>query len=218
VTAGVVAAPREEGPTGWSAGACLLLAGLGGLAIGILTSFCQTWLPAELHSLANSAGSWSAAAFLLALPNRSPRLGIVLGPLALAAMLAGYALATFVRGFPMSTSTVVFWTLAAVVVGPVLGVGAAWARGGDPWRVALGAAPLTGILLGEAAYGLTVIADTTSPVYWVVQGVAGAACLLAVAIRTRAVGPTALAVVIAAALAIAFVGVYSGDLLALLPI
>ena len=89
----------------------------------------QGVLPSELGSLANSAGSWSLAAFLLALVDRVPWRGAILGALALAAMVVGYAVVTQVRGFPVSTRLVVFWGLAAVTVGPALGVGAAWTRG-----------------------------------------------------------------------------------------
>ena len=173
--------------------ACLLVCAFGGIAIGVITSFGQSALPDEVRSLANSAGAWSLAAFLLCLANRNPRLGLVLGPVALAAMLLGYDVATVVRGFAVSRSTIVFWGLAAVVVGPVLGVGAAWARGTDPRRVALGVAPIAGILVGEAIYGLTSIADATFGPYWVAQAVVGLAAIGWVALRTRSRRPPACA-------------------------
>ena len=197
----------------------MILCALGGLAVGVLTSFGQGGaLPAQVASLANSAGAWSAAAFLLCLSNRNPRLGLVLGPIALAAMLAGYDLATVVRGFPVSRSTILFWGLAAVVAGPVLGVGAAWARGDDPRRIALGVGPLAGILVGEAFYGLTVVAETTYGPYWVAQAIVGFACVAWVAARTRSLTATLACAAVAAVVAAAFVVAYSGDLLALLPL
>ncbi len=203
--------------SGWGAGACVLLCAIGGLAIGVLTSLAQGGaLPAAIASLANSAGAWTAAAFLLALPNRRPRLGLVLGPIALAAMLVGYDLATLARGFPVSSSTIVFWGLAAVVVGPVLGVGAAWARGAEPRRVALGVAPLAGILIGEAVYGLTFVADTTDARYWIGQAVVGVVAIAWVGARTRSLKATLLCAACAGAMAAAFVAAYSGNLLALL--
>ena len=76
-------------------GAADLLESLQGeVAIGVITSLGQSALPDEVRSLANSAGAWSLAAFLLCLANRNPRLGLVLGPVALAAMLLGYDVAT----------------------------------------------------------------------------------------------------------------------------
>ena len=131
-------------------------------------------------------------------------------------MLAGYDLATLARGFAVSTSTIVFWGLAAVVVGPVLGVGAAWARGTDPRRVALGVAPLAGILIGEAAYGLTVVAGSTDPRYWIGQAIVGAVAIAWVGVRTRSLVSILLCALAAAAIAVMFGAAYSGDLLALI--
>ena len=200
----------------WGARACLLLSGIGGLVVGILTSLGQGALPAEVASLANSAGAWCVAAFLLALPNRAARLGLVLGPLALLGMLAGYDLTTLARGNAVSTSTVVFWGAAAVVVGPVLGLGATWARDGDPRRVAIGVAPLAGILIGEAIHGLTAIADTTYGPYWVGEAVVGLALIAWVGARTRSATAVLLCAALAGAIAAAFVAAYSGDLPSLL--
>ena len=45
----------------------------------------------------------------------------MLGPIALLAMLVGYDLSTVVRGGAVSTSTVVFWGAAAIVVGAGVG-------------------------------------------------------------------------------------------------
>ena len=140
-----------------------------GMAIGGLTSFGQTWLPFELSPLANSSGSWVALAFGLCLSNRSPRRGGALGVLALASMLAGYVIVADLRGFPSAASTVLFWTVAAVIAGPVLGIGAAWAHSTDDRKVGLAFSPLLGVLLGEGIYGLRTLADTTPTVYWVCQ-------------------------------------------------
>ena len=128
------------------------IVGGGGLLVGALTAVGQGVLPSELGSLANSAGSWSLAAFLLALVDRVPWRGAILGALALAAMVVGYAVATQVRGFPVSTRLVVFWGLAAVTVGPALGVGRL-DRGPDRMRRALAAGLLGGIRSGRASTG-----------------------------------------------------------------
>jgi hypothetical protein len=47
----------------------------------------------------------------------------------------------------------------------------------------MGTALLAGIGVGEAVYGLTSIADSTSPVYWVLIGAAALALLVAMLIR-----------------------------------
>jgi hypothetical protein len=45
------------------------------------------------------------------------------------------------------------------------------------WRPALGTALLAGIGVGEASYGLTTVAGTTSPVYWWLIGAVAHALL-----------------------------------------
>jgi hypothetical protein len=53
-------------------------------------------------------------------------------------------------------------------------------------RAALGTALLSGIFVGEAAFGLTVVADSTSSVYWVAIGMGGAILLIGmVSLRVR---------------------------------
>ena len=163
----------------------LLLAVGAGLAIGIATSVGQGSLPYGLAPLSNSSGSWCLFAFALALLERDPRRAALVGFASLAAMLAGYALATELRGYPVGTSMFVRWGAAAAIAGPALGVGAAWLRGPDPLRAAAGVAPIAGILLGEGLYGLTVVAATTSVGYWIGELVLGLVVVVLAAIRIR---------------------------------
>ena len=109
----------------------IAIAGGGGLVVGVLTSIGQAALPDEIRSLANAASPWSAAAFALAAVagGRETLRSAILAAGSLLTMLAGYSLASTLRGFPVGASTTLFWVAAAVVVGPALGVGAAWSRG-----------------------------------------------------------------------------------------
>ena len=84
-------------------------------------------------------------------------------------MLAGYVIVADLRGFPSAASTVLFWTVAALIAGPVLGIGAAWAHGNDDRKLGLAFSPFLGVLLGEGIYGLRALADTTPTVYWACQ-------------------------------------------------
>jgi hypothetical protein len=152
----------------------LALAVLLAVAGGALTSFGQSWLPDELRSLANSSGSWCAVAFGVALLPRRPWGCVLAAVLGLLGLLAGYEATSVARGFAVSTGTVAEWVLAAVLVGPFLGVGAAGVVARRPWPAALGTGVLAGVLVGEGVYGLTVVADSTSPVYWTLSLVAGA--------------------------------------------
>jgi len=102
-----------------------------GLVVGGLTAYAQEWLPAEVGSLANSAGSRALVAF----------------------------------------------GLAALLVGPPPGLAAHWVRAGQPMLAAIGVAAMSGVLVGEGAYGLAFVADTTYPPYWWGSIVAGLALL-----------------------------------------
>ena len=165
-----------------------------------------------MRSLTNAASPWSAAAFALAAVagGRETLRSAVLAAGSLLAMLASYGLASTLRGFPVGASTTLFWAAAAVFVGPALGVGAAWSRGTDPRKAAAGVAVLASILVGEAVYGLTVIGDSTSPVYWTVQLVAGFGLIVVLGARLRSVAAGTLCAALTAAGAAAFYVLYSG--------
>ncbi|GAA4943667.1 hypothetical protein GCM10023224_28080 [Streptomonospora halophila] len=187
----------------------------GGLLVGCLTSYGQGLLPSALAPLANSAGSWSLIAFLLAMRGPRPWLCMLAASLSLAAMVLGYDLASVLRGYAASPVATAFWLTAAVVVGPVLGWGAATVRrrsGLAP--AAIGA--MSGVLVGEGVYGLLYIADTTSPLYWSGSVAAGTA-LLAWACVRRFPDPRSILLGTAATAltAAAFVGVYSSNVLVL---
>lgn len=184
-----------------------------GLLVGLLTSFGQGLLPESLSPMANSAGSWSLVAFLLA--GLCPRRGfaVAVGVLSLFAMVAGYDLASALRGFGVSLGGSLFWVTAAVVVGPFLGLG------GHALRVRNRLAPaavgaMSGVLIGEGVYGLTVISATTPAEYWWGSVTAGAALVAWAAVRRfpRAL-PVSAAVGLTALVATAFHLVYSLDLI-----
>ena len=211
---------RQPFPFPWSVGrtsVLVALVGLTGLLLGVLTAFGQKWLPVRVGSLANSTGSWCLVAFLLALLATSRRVAVVCGALALASLLAGYVLGASVRGYPSSRSLLVFWGLAAVLVGPILGLGADWVKSGRPALAALGTGAISGLLVGEGVYGLAFIADTTYPPYWWGEMIVGIALLCWVSMRRfRRLYLAALAVVFTLVVAVAFVQVYSQDLISMI--
>jgi Family of unknown function (DUF6518) len=186
----------------------LLVAVGAGLAIGIATSVGQGSLPEGLSPLSNSSGSWCLCAFALALFERDPRRAALVGFASLVAMVAGYALATEFRGYPVGTSMFVRWGVAAVIAGPALGVGAAWLRGPNPLRAAAGVAPIAGILLGEGLYGLTVVAATTSVGYWIGEVAVGLTLVVLAAIRLRNGPGIALMLALSAIASVIFYLVY----------
>ena len=150
-----------------------------GGAVGVLTAYGQGWLGDGLGSLANSAGPWAVAATAVAVVARRPVAAVFVATLVLICCELGYAVTTIVRGASNGTSTVVLWLLAALLAGPPLGLAAAWGRStGGVSRRAIGRAVLPGVLVGEAIWGLAMVADTTSPAYWSVELLVGLAAIV----------------------------------------
>jgi hypothetical protein len=209
----VTIARQEEGRSGSAASwrRSIAIAVGGGLVVGALTSIGQGALPDEVRSLANGSAPWSAAAFVLAVVagRRETFRSSVLAAAALLAMLAGYSLMATLRGFPVGPSMTLFWVAAAVVAGPVLGVGAAWSQGTDRPKAAAGVAILASILVGEAVYGLSVIAGSTSPAYWTAQLVVGLGLVAVLGYHLRSWAGLVLCAALSAAGAAAFAFLYS---------
>jgi hypothetical protein len=184
---------------------------VGGLVLGALTSFAQTYLPASLSSFANSSGGWSMLVFLLVrLGGARLPLASLLGLISFWALLEGYDIVTAWRGFGYSPPfSDVFWLLS-FPAGPILGGAAALTlHGRGSWRV-LGVAPLAGVLIGEGIWALGAVADTTSPVYWWLEIVLGVGFLLIAVLRIRP-RPRyiVLALVLTALAAVCFFAAYS---------
>lgn len=175
--------------------------------LGCLTSYAQGFLPSALSSFANSASGWTVLTALLLYGARlrtAP--SAVLGAASFVLLVLGYTAAAQVRGYVYDP---MLFSVVGVVVGPFVGVAASWLRATGV-RAALGVALLAGIGVGEAAYGLTIIRETTSPVYWTLIGVAGLALLAGLLVRRlRGALPVALAVGGTAVVAGAFYVAYS---------
>lgn len=178
--------------------------------LGVLTAYAQGWLPEQVGSLANSSGSWALVAFLLAMLTLTPVAGGVAGALSLAALLGGYVVGAGLRDYPSSTSLIVFWGAAALVVGPLLGLGGYWVSKRRAPLAAIGVGAMSGVLVGEGAYGLAYIAETTYPPYWWGSIFVGLALLLVVAVqRLPSLRDLALGVSMCVLTAVAFVAVYA---------
>ncbi len=102
------------------------------------------------------------------------------------------------------------FVVVGVLVGPFVGIATSWLRAESAWQAAAGTALLSGIGLGEGAYGLTMVAGTTNPVYWTLVGVIGLGLLVAMLIRRiHGVLVVLVTVVGTGAIAGAFVVAYS---------
>jgi len=175
--------------------------------LGMLTFYAQGFLPDAWRSFANSASGWTLLATLLVFCAQvSTRVAAVLGALSFLLLVLGYAAGAQLNG--LSYSPVLFGVVG-VVVGPFVGLAAAWLRARRV-RAALATALIAGIFTGEAVYGLTVIADSTRPEYWVAIGVVGIVLLVGMlSTRVRGWVPVTVAVLGTAAVAAAFLAAYS---------
>ena len=177
---------------------------------GGLTSFGQQYLPDQFRSLANSAGPWFAVvmgSIYVARPR--PVLAIILGILGLVVMNEAYGVVSRWRDYAYSGGFSSVWNLIALIVGPAAGIGATWLRSSRPVLVALGASAAAAAFIGEALYGLTVVGDTTSPVFWSIELAAGL-CLVALgAVRLRNVVASSILVLASSAGAALFYAAYS---------
>lgn len=191
----------------WSAlavvGASLLLGGL--------TSWAQGVLPSALASFANSPSGWTAlTALLVAATRPSPVTGAVLGVVSFVALVLGYTVASELRGLAYDP---VLWSVVGLIAGPFVGVAAAAVVGPRAVQAALGAGALAGVLVADGIYGLTVVSSSTSPVYWTLCLVAGAALVAGTVTRFRtpaaAVGVVASAAAATAVLSLGY-GVLNG--------
>ena len=176
-----------------------------GLALGGLTSLGQATLPDQVSSLANSVTGWTLPTIVLVLLTaRSFGEAAASGALGFVALTIGYAVVSTLRGFPFDPLT---WAVIGLIAGPVVGV-ATFALRGVPTRATLGGGLLAGLFLGEGVYGLTVVAATTSPVYWWIAIALGASLLIVMIARLRALRPTLALGTVATLTAIAFVVAY----------
>jgi hypothetical protein len=142
--------------------------------MGMLTFWGQGALPGALRSLSNSAGAWTLITFTLVSWSRAGVLpAAALGLTSFLLLNVGYASAAALRGLTWSISPTNFWVAVGFVAGPLVGLGATWLRDRRDVLAAVGVAGLGGLLLGEAWYGLTTVADTTSPMYWSMSAVLG---------------------------------------------
>lgn len=174
--------------------------------LGAVTAYAQGFLPDAAAPLANSASTWTLLTAVLVYASRVPvTSAAALGAVSFVLLVLGYTVASELRGYSYDP---VRFGVIGMVVGPVVGVSAAWLHARD-LPAALGTAVLAGIGLGEAVYGLTVVDESTSPVSWTIVGVVAAALLVGMLTRRiRDALPVAVAVLGTFAVATAFVLAY----------
>lgn len=163
------------------------------VVLGAVTSWAQGFLPDAWAPLANSPSGWAVMTTLVVMASR-PTLpwGAVLGAVGFVCLVLGYTLGSELRGLAYDPT---LWGAIGLLTGPVIGAAAAGTASTRSVPVALGSGVLAGVLVADGIYGLTVVADTTSPVYWTTVLVVGLVVVLATPLRLRSLPPTAIMVV-----------------------
>ncbi|KTS91544.1 hypothetical protein NS183_03540 [Microbacterium testaceum] len=181
------------------------------ITLGGLTSVGQSVLPEALVSFANSAGGWTILAFgLVWLTRARPPLAAALGVMSFVLLVEGYRIVSGWRGYYYAEPFQDTFTIIGLFAGPVVGLSASLLRWGPGSWKPFAAAPVAAVLIGEGVYGLTVVGETTSPVYWVAQLVLGVALVLSTVAAARPrITPGILGGLVTLGGATAFVAFYS---------
>lgn len=126
----------------------VLLALAMGVAVGVLTSLLQTHLDFPWLALVNAASPWLTTAFVAGALQSRLSTAMLVGVAATALEVVAYYVTADLRGFGVSMTYVMLWSLCAVVGGPIFAAaGHVW------WRATpagLGAALLVAAYASEA--------------------------------------------------------------------
>jgi hypothetical protein len=188
---------------GWRRAVAVLAASF---LLGGLTSFAQGFLPDAAAPFANSASGWTVlTALLVGWARARTWPAAALGAASFVLLVLGYTAVADLRGFFYDPT---LFGVVGLVVGPFVGVAAAWLRRAGV-RAALGTALLAGVGLGESVYGLTTVVETTGATYWDAVGIAALGLLATMlARRLRGALPVSVATAGTAVVATAFVLAY----------
>jgi Family of unknown function (DUF6518) len=137
------------GLTAGLVGACGL-----GLAAGAVTAYLQRVLPPDWDTLANSGAVWTVFAFLATLPLARRPAPAVAGStgLLVGEVVGYYVYLARVEHLAATAAEQVLWTLAALWIGPLVGLGAFAVRWGSGEQRSRALLALCGVVGGEGAY------------------------------------------------------------------
>ena len=109
----------------------LLVVVFAGVLVGVLTSFGQAHLDGALNAFVNSASAWLVAPFFVGALMRTFPGAAAAGFATCALQLAAYTVTSELRGFGSPpNSLTLFWTICAILGGPIFGLaGCAWREG-----------------------------------------------------------------------------------------
>jgi len=154
-----------------------------GLALGTLSELGQAVVPPVVAPVTDSAGVWVVVTLLLALGSATSLRALVGATTCLVGCVGGYYIAAAVRGIAVRPSSIAFWGVAALAAGPVVGIGASWMRRGSARRSAAGAGLVSGLLVGEGAFGYVRDHGARASRYWIAQAALGIALGVVLIVR-----------------------------------
>ncbi|TNC46242.1 DUF6518 family protein [Mumia zhuanghuii] len=119
-----------------------------GVGVGALTSVFQAYLDFPWLALVNAVSPWVTTAFVAGALQSRLRTAVWTGLLATLVQVVAYYAVAELRGYDASVYYLAFWSVCALVGGPLFGAA------GHAWRHAspagLGAAALSAVYLSEA--------------------------------------------------------------------
>lgn len=145
-----LAPTRPPGTAPGRAVTATLAALLGGMALGALDDALATWWAWAAHSLANSAGAWVLACFLVAWFAKTTRGAATRGLACLVGLVAGFYLVAPLHTPPPSNGLLPFWLVVAAIVGPLIGLAAGTARRGRPRWATVAAVTVGSVIAVDA--------------------------------------------------------------------
>lgn len=142
-----------------------------GLAVGALTQLGQATLPDGWSQMANAISPWLLVAFLVGSRMPRPTWAAIAGiGVLLFALVGYYGMVQIQLGYGGSTGSLVFWSLGAVVGGPVFGVGGFLWRNGTARQRAAALGLLVAVGIAEGIYNAVILSSPAVGAGFVVAG------------------------------------------------
>jgi hypothetical protein len=140
-----------------------------GLTVGVLSSIGRAHLDGTLDAFANSVSTWLVAPFVVGALAVTRRGAAAAGLATCAAQIVGYYAVDHLQGVRTPGSLIAFWTLCAVLGGPVFGIAGRLCREAK----GLGVAVLAGVFVAEGLYAyLHQLHQYVTATLWIGFGVA----------------------------------------------
>ncbi len=159
---------------------------VGGLAVGIATSFGQTYLHGALSAFVNSASAWLVVSFFIGSRMTTTRGAAVAGLAVCLLQLVGYYATSELRGFPAGGAILIFWAACAILGGPTFGIAGRTWRAGPLRRRGLGAAVLAAAFIAEGLWlYLHELHHYATAALWIAIGVLLALALIRPVVELR---------------------------------